>query len=114
MERNDQNNPLSVSHANEEVSMRGTRDRNKLKKCNQCDYSTCHAGTLNRHMKGHSGEKPNKCNQCDYASSLAANLRTHLKTHSGDKSNKCNQCDCILSGKRFEEAFENTQLRKGK
>ena len=63
-------------------------NKEKSKKCSQCDYASSHAGHLRTHMKTHSGEKSNKCNQCDYASSQAGNLRTHLKTHSGEKVNK--------------------------
>ena len=61
-------------------------------KCNQCEYSSAHAGSLRTHLKTHSGEKPNKCNQCEYAAAHAVSLRTHLKAHSSQKSNKCNQC----------------------
>ena len=87
----------------------------KVKKCNQCDYASSHAGTLRRHFKTHSteksnkcnqcnyatsdrrGEKLNKCNQCEYVSSRAGNLRTHLKTHRGEKAKKCNQFDFASS-----------------
>ena len=37
---------------------------------------------LRKHLKIHSGEKPNKCNQCDFVPSQAGHLRAHLKTHS--------------------------------
>ena len=33
---------------------------------NQSDYASSQAGNLKRHLKIHSGEKPNKCNQCNY------------------------------------------------
>ena len=36
-------------------------------KCNQCEYSSAHTGSLGRHLKMHSGDKSNNCNQCDYA-----------------------------------------------
>ena len=49
------------------------------------------------HMKIHSREKLNKCNQCDFASSRAGDLGRHLETHRGEKSNKCNQCDYASS-----------------
>ena len=38
-------------------------------------------------------EKAKKCKQCNFSSDSSSNLRRHLKTHSGEKSNKCNQCD---------------------
>ena len=42
------------------------------------------ADVLRRHLKTHSGEKPNKCNQCNYASSEASQLRRHLITYTGE------------------------------
>ena len=84
----------------------------KPNKCNLCDYASSRASHLRTHLKTHSREKSNKCSQCDYASSLTCNLRRHLKTHSADTPNKCNQC--ILSGKPFEDSFENAQLGKVK
>ena len=65
--------------------------------CEQCDYVPSQACSFKRHLKIHSGEKPNKCNQCGSAFSRAANLRIHLKRHSGEKPNKCNQCDYACS-----------------
>ena len=56
-------------------------------KCNQCNYASSQAGTLNGHLKAHSGEKLNKCNQCDYTSCYASALRTHLKKSPIDATN---------------------------
>ena len=35
--------------------------------CNNCNFVSSEAGSLRKHLKTHSGEKPNKCNHCDYA-----------------------------------------------
>ena len=71
--------------------------RDKVKKCNQCNYASTNASTLKDHIKTHTGAKPNKCQQCDYASSQTSHLRTHLKAHSGEKPNRCNQCQYASS-----------------
>ena len=71
--------------------------RDKVKKCNQCNYASTNASTLKDHIKTHTGAKPNKCQQCDYASSQISHLRTHLKAHSGEKPNRCNQCQYASS-----------------
>ena len=112
------------------VGQEGTKHHKFLKNyCLQHVWKAIH-GNL-----GNTCEKSNKCNQCDYASSRAGELRTHFKTHSLQKSNKWSQCDCTLclflaiikervgggipqkcnfqmSGRPFEETFENAQWRK--
>ena len=74
-----------------------THSGEKPNKCNQCDCATSPLDKLKAHLKIHSGERSNKCNQCDYASSQAGDFRKHLKRHSGEKTNKCNQCDYASS-----------------
>ena len=87
--------------------------REKLIKCNKCDYASSQAGHLRTHFITHNGVKLIKCNLCDHAFSQAgylkrhfkhswrmqtvlvcnsqpSNLWHHLKTHTGEKSNKCN------------------------
>ena len=59
----------------------------KTYKCNQCDYSSAHAGSLRTHLKRHSGEKEYKCIQCDYASVRACHLRRHLKKNRTNATN---------------------------
>ena len=64
-------------------------------------------------------KKSNKCNQfgeslnqCDSASSHASNLRTHSKIHM-EKVKQMQQVQrCVISNRRFEETFENTQRKK--
>ena len=53
----------------------------EIKKCNMCDYTSTHTGTLNCHKRTHTGEKPFKCNECDYAASQAVALKFHMMRH---------------------------------
>ena len=84
---------------------------------------------------GNTCEKSNKCNQCDYASSRAGDLRTHFKTH-GLQKPICDyvctlflflalikervgggipqKCNFQMSGRPFEETFENAHWGKDK
>ena len=86
----------------------------KVKKCNQCDFASSHAGDLRRHLTKHSGEKYKKCNQCNYVSCYANDLRRHLQRHSGEKSNKCIQCGFASSYSNFKDTVENAQWGKVK
>ena len=70
-----------------------THSGEKPNKCNQCDFASSQAGDLRRHLKMHRGEKPNNCNWCGYAFSVPDNLRRHKV----EKANKCNQCDNVSS-----------------
>ena len=64
-------------------------------------------------LKEHTGEKSNKRSKCDLASFQAINFTIHLKTHSGQKPKSMRLLQlCILSGRQFEETFENAQWRK--
>ena len=86
-------------------------------KCKQCDFASPQAGHLRTHLANHSREKQDKCNRCDYACYDASNLRRHVKAHRRG-SGKVQQMQtvwlCILSGRQFEESFENPQWRKTK
>ena len=98
MDQNLIDDDLIESGVSEDIPLRNTNnEREKSKKCNQCDYASSEAGTLRTHLKTHSGENTNECDQCDYASSRAGHLRIHLKIHRGQKSDKCNQCDYASS-----------------
>ena len=55
-------------------------EREKLNKCNQCDFTSVQADNLRTHLKSHL-RKAYKCNKCDFASVRADNLRRHLKKH---------------------------------
>jgi uncharacterized Zn-finger protein len=76
------------------------REKKKIKKCDQCDYSTTNSGALTTHKRTHTGEKPYACDQCDKSFSQNSSLISHKRTHTGEKPYECDQCDykCSESG----------------
>ena len=84
MDQNLGQHKSSYSKANIKIPIKETRNKEKSKKCDQCDFASSWASSFKLHLKTHSGEKSNKCNQCDYASSEAGNLRRHSEIHSNN------------------------------
>ena len=59
MEETVGNQDVSRKDANVEIQMENTNNVKMMYKCNQCQYTSSQAGHLRRHLKTHSGEKPN-------------------------------------------------------
>jgi len=55
------------------------------------------SGTLNTHMRLHTGDKKYKCHMCDKAFSQSGNLNKHVRVYTGDKPYKCSLCDRSFS-----------------
>ena len=55
------------------------------------------AGSLKKHMRQHSGEKPFACNQYSLTCTTLSSLRTHMYSHTGKKPYACKKCNytCI-------------------
>ncbi|XP_067661674.1 zinc finger protein 62 homolog [Haliotis asinina] len=61
--------------------------------CNICGKKFYDQCDFDRHMLGHSGEKPFMCDVCGKTFATKALLRSHLNRHNGEKQYKCQICN---------------------
>ncbi|XP_036385494.1 zinc finger protein 436-like [Megalops cyprinoides] len=60
--------------------------------CTLCEKTFSRLGSLNIHLRSHSGEKAHCCNYCGKRFSRADLLKSHKRTHTGEKPYSCNLC----------------------
>ena len=65
-------------------------------KCETCDKSFSHKGSLKVHQVIHEGIAPYKCDLCDKAFTLSGNLSRHKRTHDGQRLYQCGSYCCYV------------------
>lgn len=84
-------NPQAIQHLTDEKWKKIKNCRNILI-CKTCYKFFDRPSLLERHIRSHTGEKPNICDDCGKAFSTSSSLNTHRRIHSGEKPFSCSIC----------------------
>lgn len=83
--------PQAIQHLTDDKWQKIKNCRNILI-CSTCFKFFDRPSLLQRHVRSHTGEKPNICDDCGKAFSTSSSLNTHRRIHSGEKPFSCTIC----------------------
>ena len=64
----------------------------KMYRCSECDKKLSLKGSLQRHIRCHTGERPFTCLVCSKNFRRKQHLQEHLKIHTGEQPHSCSVC----------------------
>jgi len=60
--------------------------------CTQCDYVCAQSGSLKKHQRAHTIQRPFACSQCDAKFTMLSSLEKHFLKHINQKRFSCPKC----------------------
>ncbi|XP_066252688.1 zinc finger protein 583-like [Euwallacea similis] len=84
----------------EQTSAKVKEEQSKKKKCSNCLKLFRHMGDYKKHLRVHTGEKPDKCKYCSKAFSNSSNCRRHERSLHPEFSS-VPKLDCKYCSKKF-------------
>ncbi|KAH7974827.1 hypothetical protein HPB49_020189 [Dermacentor silvarum] len=102
--------------SNSTTSHASKRKRKKSRKypckCSYCDKVFDHKGSMDKHLRTHTGERPFPCQLCPMKFTQKQSVVRHMRTHTGEKPFHCCFCPMAFANKWDQKKHEEIHTRR--